>query len=268
MTNNFGFQQQREIDKALLNMSNPGNRDVQNNFSSLLSSPEASAYANQAIERMGLGSYLNTPPNTPTSPSGGSYRPAPDGSIRSQTPYDGGFASVSGNTQSGQPMAFGGYGPQMSDLMQMAEQYGIIPNRTVQQTGPNEYTGSMPSTYSIAKPPAAPKRQFGLPSGPVEGGLQGFLQDNEVPMSPNLERLMQGQALQSADISRSVGSLGNIPIPSLQSLSRLAPSELEFLSGLFETVLGIPFMDILWQAQRPYQGLRSAPMGSFGLLGQ
>lgn len=284
MTNNFGFKQQREIDQALLGMSNPNNRQQQNSFSNLLSSPDASSYANQAIERMGLGSFLNTPANTPPSPSGGSYQPASDGSIRSQVPYDGNFnaapsggyygqpqtqafdgsfGSVSGQDASGQTFGFGGYGAQQSDLMRMAEQFGITPNRTVQQTGPSEYTGSMPSTYGIAQP-----SQFGFNPGAVEGGLRGFMEAQGMPSSPNLERLMNGQALQSADISRSVGALGNIPIPSLQSLARLAPSELEFLSGLFETVLGIPFMDILWQAQRPYQGLRGAPQGAFNFLGQ
>jgi hypothetical protein len=163
-------------------------------------------------------------------------------------------------------MNFGGYGANEDVLRQMAEQFGITNPQMTQQNGPNSFTSNMPATYPIQ--PSFTPQSFGFPGGPVEGGLQGFMQQQGMPSSPNIERLMRGEALQSADISRSVGALGNIPIPSLQSLARLAPSELEFLSGLFETVLGIPFMDILWQAQRPYQGLRGAPQGQFSFLGQ
>jgi hypothetical protein len=217
------------------------------------------------------------PPSTPPSPGGNTYAPAGDGAIRAQSapsfnpppvptyqqpqPFDGSFQSASGGG-----MNFGGYGANEDVLRQMAEQFGITNPQMTQQNGPNSFTSNMPATYPIQ--PSFTPQSFGFPGGPVEGGLQGFMQQQGMPSSPNLERLMNGQALQSSDISRSVGALGNIPIPSLQSLARLAPSELEFLSGLFETVLGIPFMDILWQAQRPYQGLRGAPQGQFSFLGQ
>ena len=66
------FRQQRAIDAAILGTNNPNDRQQQNRLGELLNSPEAVAYANSAMERMGFQG--SNPTQTPTQTS---------------TPYDG-----------------------------------------------------------------------------------------------------------------------------------------------------------------------------------
>ncbi len=75
-----------------------------------------------------------------------------------------------------------------------------------------------------------------------------------------LSTLNQGQAVGApGDIGASLQGLGQFGggggVPSPQSLSNLQPSEMQFLQGFFETLLGIPMQDVLGASFQPFQGL-------------
>lgn len=52
-------------------------------------------------------------------------------------------------------------------------------------------------------------------------------------------------------------SLSGFPVPSLQSLNQLAPSEQTALANYFNTVQGVPAEDVFWAARQPFNNLRT-----------
>lgn len=226
------FQQQRAIDAALLSMSNPNNKSQQDTLSMLLTSPEANAYANSAMSRMGLQ-------GASTSGSSGGNMRSPSSQSR---PYDGPGMTA---TVDGQGM--GGYGLTADVFTQL---FGGAP----QQSRPT--SGSQPQTYSLMNPS---EFGFGFGNGVPGGDVVQFLQDAGFPDVNLIQAIQQGQALQQTDYNRSAQSLGGVALPSMQGLSRLGPSGMEFLLGLYATMLGIPEEDILYGAMQPFMGLGGAP---------
>ncbi len=109
--------------------------------------------------------------------------------------------------------------------------------------------------------------QFGFAPGAVPGGdaLQ-FLRDIGFPIPSTFSGLQTGQPLQAGDLGTASQLLGGLGIPSPQSLGRLDDTGLQLLQSIFETLLGIPFGDVVTAGRRPFQGLRSAPLGRTGLL--
>jgi len=53
-------------------------------------------------------------------------------------------------------------------------------------------------------------------------------------------------------------SMSGFPVPSLQSLNQMAPSEQTALAGYFKTVHGLDPADIFWAARQPFNNLRNA----------
>lgn len=114
---------------------------------------------------------------------------------------------------------------------------------------------------------------FGAPGEPVFGQPMGtdwgvFTPQNAVdrlmfsgmPIPPFLNDLAGMSPTSTVDTARAVDLLGNVDLPSPQFLSNLDPSAMAFLAGFFETVLGIPWADIMSASSRPYRGLRNAPV--------
>ena len=119
----------------------------------------------------------------------------------------------------------------------------------------DRYSDYMPGTYPIAG-------GFGFPSGALPGGnALNTLNGLGFPLPPGLTQLLQGGIGPTSNFGASAQQLGGLPIPSLQGLSRLGPSGLGILQSIFETMLGIPFNDILFASQQPFAGLFSAPEG-------
>lgn len=146
----------------------------------------------------------------------------------------------------------------------------------MQNTESNQWFG-MPGTFSL---PGA----GGTGGNPWQGGGGGGYQTPSAPSGPSwnpgdnavnfiqqlggqipdfLSTLNQGQAVGGrGDIGRSLQGLGQFGggggVPSPQSLGNLQPSEMQFLQGFFETLLGIPMSDVMGASFAPFQGLRSA----------
>lgn len=105
---------------------------------------------------------------------------------------------------------------------------------------------------------------YGLPVGQgVPGGdALAWLQSMGMPIPDFLSRIQAGMPVGPADYNQVVNSLGGMRgLPSPQTLGNLNDSEMQFLQGFFETVLGIPFGDIVNSAYRPFSGLGNAQYG-------
>ena len=81
------------------------------------------------------------------------------------------------------------------------------------------------------------------------------LYNRDFPQFPYLTNLSQGQGL---GIPQLGNAMQGFPVPSMQSLNRMLPSEQTSLFDFFNTVLGIPAADVAWAAQYPFMNLRSA----------
>ena len=103
--------------------------------------------------------------------------------------------------------------------------------------------------------------QFGLPvgQGAPGGNALDWLSGLGMPIPPFLSNIANNRPGGGADYNTSLQQLGGIGgLPSLQTLMGLSPSEQEFLAGFFETVLGIPFTDVVAAAAKPFSGLGQA----------
>ena len=103
--------------------------------------------------------------------------------------------------------------------------------------------------------------QFGLPvgQGAPGGNALDWLTGLGMPVPPFLSNIANNRPGGGGDYNTALQQLGGIGgLPSLQTLMGLSPSEQEFLAGFFETVLGIPFTDIVSAAARPFSGLGQA----------
>lgn len=143
---------------------------------------------------------------------------------------------------------------------------GIAP--TFSSTGTESAT--RPRTFSVEEGIGGTGFGFDVGAGVPGGNAVDFLTEQGFPVPDFLNALNDRDPFQTGDLAASAQQLGGIELPSLQSLSRLSPSELDFLSGFFESLLGIPFADILFAAQQPTRGLRQgapARTGGLGLFG-
>lgn len=103
--------------------------------------------------------------------------------------------------------------------------------------------------------------QFGLPvgQGAPGGNAVDWLSGLGMPIPSFLQQISNNQPVGGSDYNTVLQQLGGVGgLPSLQSLMNLNPSEQEFLAGFFETVLGIPFNDVVAAAARPFSGLGEA----------
>ena len=136
------------------------------------------------------------------------------------------------------------------------------------QNGPNNQWFGMPGTFSL---PGSQGIQggggmgggqpFGFQPGQgVPGGnARDFLAQLGLPVPGSVDRLMQGQGVGSpGNLSSAMQQLGGFGMPSPQALGNMSGSEQEFFAGLMETLLGIPFGDVVGEGRRPFRGLRSA----------
>ncbi len=123
-------------------------------------------------------------------------------------------------------------------------------------------------TAATGATPSQAQSRFGFAPGAVPGGdaLQ-FLRDIGFPFPSTFGGLQTGRPLQGGDLGRATQQLGNLGIPSPQSLGNLDDTGLQLLISIFETLLGVPFGDIQSAGLRPFQGLRSGPQGRSRLLG-
>lgn len=143
----------------------------------------------------------------------------------------------------------------------------------VMQGGP---TGYNPQSQGMAQQPYMPPTgqgggigggagQFGLPVGqgtPGGGPAVDWLKSQGMPIPSFLQQASDGQPIGGANYNETLTKLGDAGgLPSLQSLNNLNPSEQAFLQGFFETVLGIPYADVVAAAQRPFAGLGQATQG-------
>jgi len=111
---------------------------------------------------------------------------------------------------------------------------------------------------------------FSLPGPSLGGTFRGTPSGNEMglpqpdplkdlygrgfPQFPWLTNLGEGRMPGQAQIGQ---SLSGFPVPSLQSLNQMSPSEQTGLANFFNTVLGVPAEDVFWQARQGLMGLRS-----------
>lgn len=133
------------------------------------------------------------------------------------------------------------------------------------QTGPDSSWIRMPGTYGV--------------TGGLTGGVSPSIAESSFwnPMSgrsaldyirslggavpDSLSTLFNGQALSNpGNMSSVLNQLGGWQggVPSPQSFMNMSPSELDYLSGFFESLLGIPMNDILAASTQPFNGLISA----------
>jgi hypothetical protein len=92
------------------------------------------------------------------------------------------------------------------------------------------------------------------PLPPLPAPVQDLYNRN-FPQFPYLNNLSTGQGLQMPQLGN---AMNGFPVPSMQSLNRMLPSEQTSLFDFFNTVLGIPAGDVAWAAQYPFMNLRQA----------
>lgn len=105
---------------------------------------------------------------------------------------------------------------------------------------------------------------YGLPVGQGAPGGNGvnWLDSLGMPIPSFLRQVSNGQTVGPANYNNVLQGLGGVNgLMSPQTLNNLNPSELDFLQGFFETVLGVPFQDVIQAAQRPFAGLGGAAQG-------
>lgn len=128
-----------------------------------------------------------------------------------------------------------------------------IPQATAGQSTLNQQAVASTGTQGAFAP------DFGLPIGSVPGGnALDFLTQAGFPEAglSLVEMLQGGQQLPAGNLGLASDAFGGLPIPSPQSI-RNNP---DFLASLFESVLGIPFDQIIQAALAPFLGLRQAPI--------
>lgn len=101
---------------------------------------------------------------------------------------------------------------------------------------------------------------FGFGNGVPGGDMAQYLQNAGFPDMSIPNALRAGAPLGGSNVGRAAQQLGNVNVSSPQQMAQLGPSGLEFLRGMIETMLGIPFEDYLYASMQPFQGLQGAPM--------
>ena len=119
-------------------------------------------------------------------------------------------------------------------------------------TGSGGYLPSFAGGGTAFSIPPGPYGSEPLP--PLPAPVQD-LYNRDFPQFPYLTNLSQGQGL---GIPQLGNAMQGFPVPSMQSLNRMLPSEQTSLFDFFNTVLGIPAADVAWAAQYPFMNLRSA----------
>jgi hypothetical protein len=110
---------------------------------------------------------------------------------------------------------------------------------------------------------------YGLPVGQGAPGGNGvdWLRSLGMPIPAFLQQISNGNPVGPGNYNGVLQSLGGVQgLMSPQTLGNLNPSELQFLQGFFETVLGIPFQDVMSAAYRPFSGLGNAQSASTGWM--
>ena len=134
------------------------------------------------------------------------------------------------------------------------------------QTGPDTSMILSPGTYGLPSPWGGSGYGGNEGYGGVQQGFQpgnnalSFLEGLGGGVPEFLRMLSGGQALgRPGDMNSTLNQMGQFGgMPSPQSLGNMNWSELQFLQGFFESVLGIPFLDILGESTRPFEGLQTA----------
>lgn len=129
-----------------------------------------------------------------------------------------------------------------------------------QRTGPATFATGGPEAFGFG----SPGNPFGLGMGVPGGDALSFLQQGGFPTQGPLSALQQGQVAPISNIGAATQRFGNLPIPSPQFLQRLGPTGVQFLAGLFETLLGVPFADVMWAGMQPFQGMGEGEEGRTG----
>lgn len=132
---------------------------------------------------------------------------------------------------------------------------GVGPGEQYQVPGTNIGRGYQPETFGILNPS---EFGFGFGQGVPGGDAVRFLEEAGFPDVNLLQSLQQGQALGRTDTGSAADQLGGLPLFSPQSLANLGPSGVQFLMGLYSTMLGIPEEDLINAAFAPFRGLGSA----------
>lgn len=173
------------------------------------------------------------------------------------------------------PRGMGGGGPGMGgamgqpDLQSLLAQLGwdVDPNTrfiggnsavlpTYATQGAVDSRG-MGSSFAITEPSDF---GFGIGNGVPGGDMAAYLQNQGFPDMSIPNALRAGAPLGGSNVGRAAQRLGNVNVTSPQQMAQLGPSGLEFLRGMIETMLGIPFEDYLNASLQPFQGLQGAPM--------
>lgn len=204
-----------------------------------------------------------TLPGTGYPAPGGSQGSLPGGGGYFTNPGGGGGTTGNVNDQGLQQFLLGvmGLPPQLvQQLMGMSGHTFAGPPQAGGGAGGPDYTDTMSQYTGVPNPPA---NQFGFGTGNgVPGGdVLAYMASVGMPIPPFLQQIFAQQGgVGRTDYGVSSQKLGGAPIPSLQSLNRAGPDATEFLAGLYETLLGIPFDRIVESAAAPFSGLaRPAP---------
>ena len=127
-----------------------------------------------------------------------------------------------------------------------------------QQTEKVKITPQVPSFAEGGTINSIPSGPYGsTPLPPIPAPVQD-LYNRDFPQFPYLTNLSQGQGLGMPQLGN---SMYGFPVPSMQSINRMLPSEYQSMfspGGFYDTVMGIPGADVSWAAQYPFRNLRSA----------
>jgi hypothetical protein len=185
-------------------------------------------------------------PTAPTIPTPQPPQPVPYAQGGTNIPAE---PAVAIGLWSGQPLfTFNENAPQQTEKVKITPNKGQkVPSFASGGTAFTDPSIGLGGTFRGTGPSATPM------SGTNPDPLQDFY-NRGGPQFPWLTNLGQGGMPGLPDIGR---SLSGFPVPSLQSLNQMAPSEQVALANYFNTVHGIPAEDVFWQARRGLLGLRS-----------
>lgn len=155
------------------------------------------------------------------------------------------------------------WGIQNNPFMQTMMQQPAMPPQPMGQASPMQQPMQ---NNPFTQPNAGGIAGYGLPvgQGAPGGNAVNWLAGQGMPIPSFVQQISNGQAVGAGNYNDVVQQLGGVQgLMSPQTLNNLNPSELEFLQGFFETVLGIPFNDIISAAYRPFNGLGNAQQAGF-----
>lgn len=121
-------------------------------------------------------------------------------------------------------------------------------------------TFTQPGTYAVSGGGIGGQSQAGPHFNMGDNALD-FLKSLGGDIPSSLQSLFNGQPVgQASNLGQSLMGLGGWQggAPSPQSLGNMNPSELDFLQGFFQSLLGIPMEDVMNGVMQPFNGLNSA----------